>query len=128
VEAFGADRIIDYTATPVTEAISEPVDVVLNLVNAPESDLAGLTELVSDGGVLVSTTSLVPDDPGRDVRSVMLFARSDAGQLATIVERVDSGELRVDVSERFALSEIARVHELGEAGKFRGKVILTPDA
>ena len=128
VEAFGADRIVDYTATAVTEAISNPVDVVLNLVNAPESDLAGLTDLVSDGGVLVSTTSPVRDDPGRDVRSVRLFVRSDAGQLATIVERVDSGELRVDVSERFPLSEIARVHELGEAGKFRGKVILTPDA
>ena len=128
VEALGADRIVDYTATAVTEAISEPVEVVLNLVNAPESDLAGLTDLVSDGGVLVSTTSPVRDDPGRDVRSVRLFVRSDAGQLATIVERVDSGALRVDVSERFALSEIARVHELGEAGKFRGKVILTPDA
>jgi NADPH:quinone reductase-like Zn-dependent oxidoreductase len=128
VEALGADRIVDYTATAVTEAISEPVEVVLNLVNAPESDLAGLTDLVSDGGVLVSTTSPVRDDPGRDVRSVRLFVRSDAGQLATIVELVDSGELRVDVSERFPLSEIARVHELGEAGKFRGKVILTPDA
>jgi NADPH:quinone reductase-like Zn-dependent oxidoreductase len=128
VEALGADRIVDYTATAVTEAISEPVEVVLNLVNVPESDLASLTDLVSDGGVLVSTTSPVRDDPGRDVRSVRLFVRSDAGQLATIVERVDSGELRVDVSERFPLSEIARVHELGEAGKFRGKVILTPDA
>ena len=128
VEALGADRIVDYTATAVTEAISEPVEVVLNLVNAPESDLAGLTDLVSDGGVLVSTTSPVRDDPGRDVRSVRLFVRSDAGQLAAIVERVDSGELRVDVSERFPLSEIARVHELGEAGKFRGKVVLTPDA
>lgn len=128
VEALGADRIVDYTATAVTEAISEPVEVVLNLVNAPESDPAGLTDLVSDGGVLVSTTLPVRDDPGRDVRSVRLFVRSDAGQLATIVERVDSGELRVDVSERFPLSEIARVHELGEAGKFRGKVILTPDA
>jgi NADPH:quinone reductase-like Zn-dependent oxidoreductase len=128
VEEFGADLIVDYTATAVTEAISEPVDVVLNLVNAPESDLAGLTDLVSDGGVLVSTTSPVQDDPGRDVRTVRLFVRSDAGQLATIVELVDSGELRVDVSERFPLSEIARVHELGEAGKFRGKVILTPDA
>jgi NADPH:quinone reductase-like Zn-dependent oxidoreductase len=128
VEALGADRIVDYTAAAVTEAISEPVEVVLNLVNVPESDLASLTDLVSDGGVLVSTTSPVRDDPGRDVRSVRLFVRGDAGQLATIVERVDSGELKVDVSERFPLSEIARVHELGEAGKFRGKVILTPDA
>lgn len=127
VEAFGADRIVDYTATAVTEAVPEPVDVVLNLVAAPEPDLAGLTDLVSDGGVLVSTTSPAPDDPGRGVRAVRLFVRSDAGQLTTIVEWVDSGELRVDVSERFPLSELARVHELGAAGKFRGKVILTPD-
>lgn len=127
VEAFGADRIVDYNATAVTEAVPEPVDVVLNLVAAPEPDLAGLTDLVSDGGVLVSTTSPAPDDPGRGVRAVRLFVRSDAGQLATIVEWVDSGELRVDVSERFPLSELARVHELGAAGKFRGKVILTPD-
>jgi NADPH:quinone reductase-like Zn-dependent oxidoreductase len=128
VEAFGADLIVDYTATAVTEAISESVDVVLNLVAAPGSDLAGLTGSVSDGGVLVSTTSPIRDDPGRGVRALNVFVRSDAGQLAAIVERVDSGELRVDVSERFPLSEIARVHELGEAGKFRGKVILTPDA
>lgn len=127
VEAFGADRIVDYTATAVTEAVPEPVDVVLNLVAAPEPDLAGLTDLVSDGGVLVSTTSPAPDEPARGVRAVRLFVRSDAGQLATIVEWVDSGELRVDVSERFPLSELARVHELGAAGKFRGKVILTLD-
>ena len=42
VEALGADQIVDYTATTVTEAISEPVDVVLNLVMAPELNLAGL--------------------------------------------------------------------------------------
>src|SRR5215208_91597 len=30
VEALGADRIVDYTAAAVTEAISEPVEVVLN--------------------------------------------------------------------------------------------------
>jgi NADPH:quinone reductase-like Zn-dependent oxidoreductase len=42
------------------------------------------------------------------------------------VGRVDSGELRVDVSDRFTLADIARVHELGAAGEFRGKVILTP--
>lgn len=126
VGKFGADQIVDYTSTAVTDAVSEPVEVVLNLVMASESDLAGLTGLVSDGGVIVSTTSPAQDDPERDVRAVRLFVRSDAGELATIVDRVDFGELRVDVSDRFPLSELARVHELGAAGEFRGKVLLTP--
>ena len=128
VGALGADEFIDYTVTGVTDAVSEPVDAVLNLVAAPEPDLAGLTDLVADGGVIVSTTPPAPDDPGRGVQSVRSFVRSDAGQLATIVERVDSGELLLDVSGRFPLSEIVRVHRLGEAGEFRGKVVLTPDA
>jgi NADPH:quinone reductase-like Zn-dependent oxidoreductase len=128
LEVFGADRIVDYTSVAVTDAISDPVDAVLNLVAAPEPDLAGLTDLVADGGVIVSTTSPIPDDPGRGVRSASVFVRSDAGQLADIVGRVDSGTLRVDVSERFALSDLARVHELGASGKFRGKVLLTPAA
>ena len=126
VEAFGADQIVDYTQTAVTEAVSEPVDVLLNLVMVDEQDMAGLTSLVADGGVIVSTTSPAQDDPERDIRAASVFVRSDAGQLATIVGRVDSGELRVDVSERFPLSDIVRVHELGASGEFRGKVILIP--
>lgn len=126
VETFGADRIVDYTSITVTDAVSEPVDVVLNLVAAPEQDIASLTGLVADGGVIVSTTSPAQDDPERGVRAVSVFVHSDPGQLATIVDRMDSGELRVDVSERYPLSDLARVHELGASGKFRGKVLLTP--
>ena len=128
VGAFGADQIVDYTQTALTDAVTEPADVVLNLVTVSEEEMAGLRGLVVDGGVIVSTTSPATDDPGRGVRAVNVFARSDAGQLAAIVGRVDSGELRVDVSERFPLSELARVHELGAAGGFRGKVLLTPEA
>lgn len=126
VGSLGADRIIDYTRAAVTDAVSEPVDVVLNLVMAPEPDLAGLTGLVSDGGVLVSTTSPAREDTNHNVRAVQMFVRSDAGELAGIVGRVDSGELRVDVSDRFPISDIARVHELGASGGFRGKVLLIP--
>lgn len=126
VETLGADRIVDYTSIAVTNAIPEPVDVVVNLVAASEQDVASLTGLVADGGVIVSTTSPAQDDPERGVRGASVFVRSDPGQLATIVDRVDSGELRVEVSERYPFSDIARVHELGASGKFRGKVLLTP--
>ena len=126
VRSYGANQIVDYTSTTLKDAITEPVDVVLNLVTASEQDMAGLMGLIRPGGVLVSTTSPAQDDLERNVRAVRMFVRSDADQLATIIARVDAGELRVDVSASYPLSEIARVHELSDAGQIRGKVLLIP--
>ncbi len=128
VQAFGADRIVDYTATRLADAEIEPVDALLNLVMTSESELAGLRGLVAPGGVVVSTTSPAADDADRNLRGVRMFVRSDADQLAAIVDRIDAGELRVDISARYPLSEIGLVHQLGGSGQFRGKVLLVPAA
>ncbi len=126
VRSHGADQIIDYTTTTLTDAIEEPVAVVLNLVRAPEQEMAGLVGLVAPGGVLVTTTSPAQDDPARKVRAISMNVRSDADQLATIVTKVDAGELQIDISDTYPLSDIAQVHEKGAAGKLRGKVLLVP--
>ncbi len=126
VRADGADQIVDYTATPLAAAITEPVDVVLNLVRASEQDMADLVGLVAPGGVLVTTASPAQDDPARQVRAISMFVRSDAKELAAIVAKVDASELRIDISETYPLSDIALVHEKGVAGAFRGKVLLVP--
>jgi NADPH:quinone reductase-like Zn-dependent oxidoreductase len=55
-----------------------------------------------------------------------MFVRSDAGQLKVIVARVDSGAVRIDVSVKVPLSDIALVHERSAAGKLRGRVLLIP--
>jgi NADPH:quinone reductase-like Zn-dependent oxidoreductase len=128
VHALGADQIVDYTSSTLTDAITEPVNVLLNLVRNSESELASLSGLVTGGGVVVSTTTPARDDPAREVRGVQMFVRSDATQLGAIVAQVDSGALRVDVSNRYSLFDIAEVHELGSSGAFRGKVVLTPAA
>ena len=124
VRSAGADQIVDYTTTTLTDAITEPVDVVLNLVRASDQDMAGLVGLVTPGGVLVTTASPAQDDPARAVRAISMFVRSDATDLAAIVAKVDAGDLRIDISETYPLSDIALVHEEGEAGQFRGKVLL----
>jgi NADPH:quinone reductase-like Zn-dependent oxidoreductase len=54
------------------------------------------------------------------------MVRSDREQLATLVERVDSGRLTVDVGRIVPLSQSAGVHGSSEAGELRGKVLLTP--
>ncbi len=122
----GADQIVDYTTTKVTDAVSGQVDVVINLVRASEDDMVGLVGLVRDAGVLVTATTPAREDAARTVRTISMFVRSDAGQLATIVGKVNDGSLRVDVSATYPLSEIATVHELSAAGKTRGKVLLIP--
>ena len=126
VRSDGADQLVDYTTTALTDAIKEPVDVVLNLVRASEQDMAGLVSLVAPGGVLVTTASPARDDPARKVRAISMFVRSDAKDLAAIVARVDAGDLRIDISETYPLSDIVLVHEKGAAGQFRGKVLLVP--
>ena len=129
VRTQGADQIIDYTATTPAEAITEPVDAVLNLVAAAESDVAALTGLIRDGGVIVTTSTPAAGDPDRGVRAVGMQLRTDADQLAALAKQVDDArELRVEISATYPLSQAASVHELAAAGRIRGKVLLTPTA
>jgi NADPH:quinone reductase-like Zn-dependent oxidoreductase len=126
VRAEGADQIIDYTTTTVADALTEPVDVVLNLVTASDTQMAALTGLVRTGGVIVTTATPAAADPDRDVRAVGMQLRADADQLATIAKMVDAGEIRVEVGATYSLSQTAMVHENSAAGRIRGKVVLTP--
>jgi NADPH:quinone reductase-like Zn-dependent oxidoreductase len=124
----GADQIIDYTATTPAEALTEPVDAVLNLVMASEAEMAALTALVRPGGVVVTTATPAAADPDRDIRAVGMQLRADADQLTILAKKVDAGEIRVEINASYPLAQAARVHELSAAGRIRGKVILTPSA
>ncbi|GAB3151754.1 NADP-dependent oxidoreductase [Amycolatopsis stemonae] len=128
VKAAGADEVADHTTTRVTAAVTEPVDVVLNLAPVDPAELAALVTLVRPGGVVVNTTVWMPApaDEARGVRGIDLFVRSDAGQLAKLVASVDRGELRVDVAERVALPELSALHARAAEGAVHGKVVVVP--
>jgi NADPH:quinone reductase-like Zn-dependent oxidoreductase len=126
IRSYGADEIVDYTSTELTAAVGEPVDVVLNLVRASEPEMASLVSLVRNGGILVSTASPANEDPERQVRTVGMYVRSDAADLASIAAKLDAGELVADVSQRVSLADLGQVHEQAEAGKIRGKIVVTP--
>ena len=126
VRSYGADRIIDYTATPLLQAVAgQRFDVVLNLVRTSPEEAAALADLAADGGAFVITTGPAPD-PGRGVRAVQMTARSDAAQLGELVGRVDAGDLRIDVAERRPLADLPAVHDQAVAGQLPGKTILIP--
>ncbi|MEV5018023.1 NADP-dependent oxidoreductase [Streptomyces sp. NPDC053780] len=130
VASAGADEVIDHTTTGVTAAVTEPVDIALNLAPVTPDELASLVTLVRPGGVVVNTTVWMPapSDEERDVRGVDLFVRSDADQLAQLVALIDHGKLRVDVAERVPLAELPALHARAFEGAVHGKVIVVPPA
>jgi NADPH:quinone reductase-like Zn-dependent oxidoreductase len=127
VRSSGAERIVDHTTTPVVAALAgQRFDVVLQLAPTSPEETAQLVDLVADGGVLVSTTTPGPTEPGRGVRVEQVYVRSDAALLAELVSRVDAGELRIDVAERRPLADLAVVHDAAVAGRLAGKTVLVP--
>lgn len=128
VRAAGADEIIDHTETGVLDAVSAPVDMLLNLAPIEPDEFTALVRLVRDGGVVVSTTAWMPapDDAERNVRSVVVFVRSDAEKLAELVSLVDSGALHLEVTRRIPLEELPALHAEAAAGRIAGKVIVIP--
>ncbi|MFG1609584.1 NADP-dependent oxidoreductase [Actinoplanes sp. NPDC049265] len=115
VRRLGADRIVDYTTTPLASALDEPVDVVLNFVAHRTTTL---TSLLRPGGVVVSAT------PATD--AVHFVVRNDIGHLAALVALIDAGAVGVDIHRSRPLTELAAVHRDAEAGHLRGKTILVP--
>ena len=127
VRAYGADRVIDYTAAPLTQALAgQRFDVVLNLVRTNPAETAQLAEITADGGALVSTTFPDAGNPGRDIRVVTVYMRTDAAQLADLVSRIDAGELKVHVAAQRPLTDLAAVHDEAVTGQLAGKTVLIP--
>jgi NADPH:quinone reductase-like Zn-dependent oxidoreductase len=127
LRSYGADRVIDYIATPLPQAVAgQQFDVVLNLVRTSPEETVRLAALAADGGAFVSTTFPDLDDAGRGVRVVSVSVRSDAAQLAELVARVDAGDLKIDVAARRPLTELAAVHDEAVTGQLAGKTVLIP--
>lgn len=128
LRGYGADRLInyiEYTTAPFAVG-GQPFDVVLNLVSTSPEETAALASVVADGGFLVGTMTSGPEDPERGVRAQRIFVRSDAEQLAGLVNRVDAGRLQINVADRRLVTEIAAVHAAADAGHLPGKTVLMP--
>ena len=126
VRRYGVERVVDRTQEPVTDAVDVPVDAVLDLAPVSPADAAALMAGVRPGGVYVTTVPGAPVEPVGDIRVVSMFVRSDASQLAGLVQRVDAGRLQMHVAETLPLGELASVHARSAGGQLHGKVVLVP--
>ncbi|KAA0941404.1 NADP-dependent oxidoreductase [Streptomyces apricus] len=122
--AAGADEVLGH-GVPELSAV---VDAVLNLAPVEPIELAALTSVVRDGGVVVNTTVWMPApyDKQRGVRGIDLFVNSDAAQLARLVALVDSGELRVTVTRRVPLADLPALHAEAARSPISGKAVVLP--
>ena len=128
VREAGADEIIDHTQSTVQDAVTDQVDLLLNLAPIEPDEFTALVGLVRDGGVVASTTAWMPapDDADRGVRSVVVFVQSDADKLRELVGLVDAGVLTVEVTRRVPLDELPAVHAEAAEGRIAGKVVVVP--
>ncbi|ADB33506.1 Alcohol dehydrogenase GroES domain protein [Kribbella flavida DSM 17836] len=126
VRAAGADEIVDHTATDVAGAVTEPVDILLNLAPIDPPEFAKQAASVRSGGTVVNTTVWMqaPSDEARGVRGLNLFVRSDAEQLAGLVAAVDRGDLHLDISRRIQLEDLPALHKEAADGAVSGKVVV----
>ncbi|MEU5552624.1 NADP-dependent oxidoreductase [Micromonospora sp. NPDC047793] len=126
VRHLGADEIVDYTNTPLGDALDAPVDVIVNVVVVGAGHAAALMSLVRPGGVVVSAAGALTAPAGSAVRAVRFVARNDTRHLGALVALVDAGAVRLDIAASRPLADLASVHRDAEAGRIRGKTILVP--
>jgi NADPH:quinone reductase-like Zn-dependent oxidoreductase len=125
VLSLGVDEYVDYTSQDVAEAISD-VDVAFDTVGGETTKT--LVPTVREGGVIVTIAAAPPEAEAgaRGVRAELLSMSVEAKQLAEIAELVAAGEVHVEIAAAFPLADVAKAHELSEAGHTRGKLILEP--
>lgn len=123
---LGAAHVFDYTDPP---GVTGTFDAVLDCHGTA---LGTYRRLLRRRGRMLSTdprgmqyAMLSTLLPGPRVRLIM--AKSRRTELAALTEYVDSGRLRPVIDDLYPLHDIAKVHQLTEAGHARGKRLIALD-
>ncbi len=149
VRSMGADEVIDYTATDITQA-GRRFDAGFDLIGGKTLDqmfaiMKPGSKIVSIAGVPVPQTA-IKDLGGDRVRAAMfwmisngirwrarragvnyryLFMHESGGDLAKLAELIDAGTLKVTIDRTFPFDKIADAMAYVENGRAKGKVIVT---
>lgn len=126
---LGADEAIDYTSEAVEDRV-HGADVVLDLVGGEAGEPA--LSALRDDGLFIAVPSASALERLRElaagrIRVTGILVEPDRTGMEALAGLIETGELRVAVERTFPLAQAARAHELGEAGRTRGKLVLTMD-
>lgn len=126
---LGADEVIDYSSKRF-EVETGDIDLVIDLIgNVKDETGTRSLKVMRKGGLLISVpTGSWPtfreEAAAAGMRASDIKAISDTSTLNAIAAIVDSGELKLEVSETLPLAQVAGAHELLERGHVRGKIVL----
>ncbi|MFD7991417.1 NADP-dependent oxidoreductase [Streptomyces mexicanus] len=130
LKEIGADETIDYTTTRFEDA-TDAVDVVIDLVgDAHDRTSTRSLKVLRPGGLLVAVPDGVSPELAQaaeaaGVRTTPFLVEPDGAALTAIADLIDAGHVTVEVEETFPLDQVAAAHTRGEAGRTRGKLVLT---
>ncbi len=126
LKELGADVCIDYKAQKF-EDIATGMDVVFDMIGGETQERS--YACLKPGGFLVSIVQ--PPSPEklkeRGLRGGAILVKPSGAQLAQIGAMIDAGALKPHVSDALPLKDAAKAHELSEAGRTRGKIVLKPE-
>ncbi|MEU6770222.1 NADP-dependent oxidoreductase [Streptomyces sp. NPDC046759] len=130
LKELGADETVDYTTTRFEDAAGD-VDVVIELVgDAHDNTSTRSLKVLRPGGLLVAIPAGVSHELAQaaeaaSVRVTPFLVEPDGAALTTIADLIDAGHVAVEVEESFPLERADVAHSRGEAGRTRGKLVLT---
>ena len=136
VRSLGADRVVDYTREDFAEG-GERYDIILdNVGNRSLSDLRRVLQpngaLVIVGGPkgnwlgpLAGVIKASVVEPFVDQRLGFFIAQLEQDDLKFLGELMQDGKMTAVIDRRYALGEAAKAMEYLEAGRARGKVVLS---
>lgn len=123
VHSLGAERVIDYTATPVAR-ITGPFDVVVDTVGAVSTP-AGRALLADDGRLVLVLATLWQSITARGrVKAGVSGSRPE--HMSRLLSLVASGELDPVLQESMPLDEIARAYAIVDSGRKVGNLVVRP--
>lgn len=125
VRGLGADDFIDYTSQQF-EHVAQDMDVVLDTVGGETFQRAFKT--LKKNGFMVTVVAFPTDEAKRyDVKVERSSTMPSSHNLTAIKNLVEAGKVKPHVDKVLPLAEIKSALALSEAGRTRGKIVLTMD-
>ncbi|WP_238008402.1 NADP-dependent oxidoreductase [Dactylosporangium sp. AC04546] len=127
LRGLGADELVDHTTADFAAELSD-VDIVVDTIGGEYGPRSLRT--LREGGIVVSLASpaeaaLAEPAAAEGKRARFMLVEPDQAGLRALSDLVAAGQLRVALDAVLPLEEAAKAHELGQAGRTRGKIVLT---
>jgi NADPH:quinone reductase-like Zn-dependent oxidoreductase len=126
VRDLGADEVIDYRASDFADEVHD-VDVVLDTIGGDYGPRSLRT--LRRGGYLVQLTRVndgnLPElAAAHGIHTAFTLAEPDRAGMLTLAGLAANGQVTPALDTVFPLAEAAKAHELGQAGRTTGKLVL----